>query len=127
LHLLIIREIYDAMEMPNEVTNMLVQNRDGIWAATVTLVFGACGSYVAVLMSALDGKPMSPKEVWATLFIGTVVAFGFSSVIGSLIGVPFEKTLPIAGTALMTGMLGRRIAKLILKLPVSLGGKEGAI
>lgn len=108
------------MEMPTEVTQTLIQNRDNIWAVVLTGIFSFGGAYAVVLTSAADGKPMTPDEKKATLFIGTLVGLAFASTVGSFLGVPFTKTIPVVGSALITGSLGRPIMKLIMNIPVSL-------
>lgn len=114
------------LEMPAEITQTLIENRNVVWTFILTGLGGLAGGYGAVVMTDLDPtrKPLTPREVRATLFIGTIMSVGFSSVLGTFIEVPFIKTLPIVTTAILAGFLGKPLAKRLDRLAIYLGGKE---
>lgn len=101
------------MDMPDNVTQILIEHRNSIWSAAVTLFFGANGGLIAVLMA---DPPMKKREAYTTVFIGAMMAIGFGSTAGIIMGVPFGKSLSITGTALFAGLLGKPLARYILKL-----------
>jgi len=115
-----------ALEMPSELTQSLIENRNVIWTFALTAFGGLAGSYGAVVLTDLDPERprLTPRQVRATLFLGTIMSIGFSSVLGTLIDVPFIKTLPIVTTAILAGFLGKPLAKRLDKLSAYLGGKE---
>lgn len=107
--------------MPPEISNFLIVNKDSLWAQFLVAMFSAAGAYIIVLVQEFDdGKPMTPREAWATVFIGITVGLACSSMVGSFIGIPADKSLPIAFSALLIGMLSRRLVKLVRAIPVSL-------
>jgi len=115
-----------AIEMPADVTNILIEHRNIAWSFVVTAFGGLAGAYGAVVLTDLDPdrKPLTPRQVRATLFLGVIMSLGFSTVLGTFIDVPFIKTLPIVTTAILAGFLGKPLAKRLDRLSVYLGGKE---
>lgn len=115
-----------ALEMPAEISQTLMDLRNVIWTFSLTAIGGLAGAYGAVVLTDLDPTrpPLTPRQVRATLFLGTIMSIGFSSVLGTFIDVPFIKTLPIVTTAILAGFLGKPLAKRLDKLSVYLSGKE---
>jgi len=115
-----------AIEMPVDVSQTLFEYRNVVWTFFLTAAGGLAGGYGAVVLNDLDPdrKPLTPKQARQTLFLGMLMSVGFSSMLGTLIDVPFVKTLPVVTTAILAGFLGKPLAKRLDKLSVYLGGKE---
>lgn len=106
-------------ELAPETVSML-----SIWQWMYIGVASGCGAYIAVLMRLLAGEKLSRLEIWATFFIGIVFSMFFSNIIGTFFNIPSGISMTMGGSAMMTGMFGMRIAKMLMKMSSKLEGVQ---
>lgn len=102
--------------MPETFTEFLLGARDYIWWG----ILGLCGATINLLLHRAAGAPLSKATVTATLMSGSLLAVTGSSIIGSWIGVDVKIAGGLGFCALLTGMLGIKIATLVINMPLFL-------
>lgn len=98
------------------------------WGDTLALgLWGLAGATFTVLAYLAAGKPINRPEIYATLLAGATLAMTGSSLVGALLGIDISKAGGIGLCALITGMLGFKIASQILRIEIILpfGKKDG--
>lgn len=105
--------------MPDNLTNFLIEYRDGLWVAFM----GLLGSIARLGLEAANGTPLKPGMVVATVLSGMCFAALGPSSLQSVIALP---DWAVGATGFIWGLVGVAVANMFVRRSNSLNKDEGA-
>lgn len=112
----------DPSQTTLEQTAFLSTYSNTLWLG----LWGAVGAVINILLYVAAGKPFNKLLALATVLSGAALAMTCAGLVGGMLGTSIMQSMGVAGCALITGMLGIKIAQKIVGLEINLplgGGK----